>query len=84
MQLASLEYDVLQHPCLHTSCHHGQTYSEAAACMRQNMCTVDHHNPSFYYLALPCPHIISAAYTTFIPYTTLLHASLLFHAYLHS
>jgi hypothetical protein len=38
----------------------------AAACMRQNMCTADNHNtPSLYQLALPCPHIISAAYTTF-------------------
>jgi hypothetical protein len=35
---------------------------KAAACMRQNMCTADHNNPSLYYRALPCPHIILAAY----------------------
>jgi hypothetical protein len=33
-------------------------YSEAATCMRQNMCTADHTTVHHYLLALPCPHHI--------------------------
>jgi len=47
------------HACLHIVL---AVYSEATACMRQDMCISDHNHPSLYLLALPSPAIMSALY----------------------